>query len=118
MTPVVALLQAKIRSRGTTVEQRCDEELQAIGVFGELRQVLANLLLKSLIAIGRDGRVVLRASASVDPNDGRRRIRITVADSGHGMGDATMEEIFEPFFNDERNGRNRPWSVGQQAARR
>ena len=50
MTSVVALLQAKIRSSGATVEQRCDEELQAIGVFGELRQVLANLLLNSLHA--------------------------------------------------------------------
>jgi len=98
MTSVIALLQAKIKSSGATVEQRCDEELQAIGVFGELRQVLANLLLNSLHAVGRDGRVVLRASASVAPNDGRRRLRITVADSGHGIGAATMKSIFEPFF--------------------
>jgi two-component system, NtrC family, sensor kinase len=98
MTSVVALLQAKIRSSGATVEQRCDEELQVTGVFGELRQVLANLLLNSLHAVGREGRIVLRASASVDPNDGRRRVRITVADNGCGMGSATMKSIFEPFF--------------------
>jgi two-component system, NtrC family, sensor kinase len=98
MASVVALLEAKIRSSGATVEQRCDKELQAIGVFGELRQVLANLLLNSLHAVDRDGMVVLRASTSVGPNDGRRRVRITVADSGHGMGAATMKEIFEPFF--------------------
>jgi two-component system NtrC family sensor kinase len=98
MTSVVALLQAKIKSSGVTVEQRCDEDLQVLGVFGELRQVLANLLLNSLHAVGREGRIVLRASASVDPNHGRRRVRITVADSGHGMGAATMKEIFEPFF--------------------
>jgi two-component system NtrC family sensor kinase len=97
-TSVVALLQAQIRSSGATVEQRCDEELQVIGVFGELRQVLANLLLNSLHAVGGNGRVILRASGSTDPNDGRRRARITVADSGHGMGTATMKEIFEPFF--------------------
>jgi two-component system, NtrC family, sensor kinase len=101
MTSVVALLQAKIRSRGATVEQRCDEELQAIGVFGELRQVLANLLLNSLHAIGRlAGTVGLSCVLlpPLTPTMGGRRIRITVADSGHGMGDATMEEIFEPFF--------------------
>ncbi|MDX6456839.1 MAG: two-component system, NtrC family, sensor kinase [Acidobacteriaceae bacterium] len=98
VTSVVALLQAKIKSSGATVEQRCDEELQVIGVFGELRQVLANLLLNSLQAVGRDGRIVLRAFASIHPNDGSRRVRITVADSGHGMGAATMKEIFEPFF--------------------
>jgi two-component system, NtrC family, sensor kinase len=98
ISSVVALLQAKIKSSGATVEQRCDEELQVIGVFGELRQVLANLLLNSLHAVGRDGRVVLRAYASIHPNDGSRRVRITVADSGHGMGAATVKEIFEPFF--------------------
>jgi two-component system NtrC family sensor kinase len=98
ISSVVVLLQAKIKSSGATVERRCDEELQVIGVFGELRQVLANLLLNSLHAVGRDGRVVLRASASIHPNDGSRRVRITVADSGHGMGAATMKEIFEPFF--------------------
>jgi two-component system NtrC family sensor kinase len=98
MTSVVTMLQAKIKSSGAMVEQRCDQELQVIGVFGELRQVLANLLLNSLHAVGRDGRVILRASASTHPNDGSRRVRITVADSGHGMGAATMNEIFEPFF--------------------
>jgi signal transduction histidine kinase len=69
-----------------------------IGVFGELRQVLANLLVNSLHAAGPNGRIVLRASASLDPSDGRRRVRITVADSGHGMEAATIKQIFEPFF--------------------
>jgi PAS domain S-box-containing protein len=95
---VVDLLQAKIKSTGVTVVQRCDSELHVMGVTGELRQVLANLLANSLDAIGHDGRIVLRASATIDPDDGRRRVRITVADCGHGMGAATMKQIFDPFF--------------------
>jgi PAS domain S-box-containing protein len=95
---VVDLLQAKIKSTGVTIVQRCDSELQVMGVTGELRQVLANLLANSLDAIGHDGRIVLRASASIDPDDGRRRVRVTVADCGHGMGAATMKQIFDPFF--------------------
>src|SRR5665213_740353 len=94
----VDLLQAKIKSTGVTIVQRCDSELQVMGVTGELRQVLANLLANSLDAIGHDGRIVLRASASIDPDDGRRRVRVTVADCGHGMGAATMKQIFDPFF--------------------
>jgi signal transduction histidine kinase len=58
---VVNLLQAKIRANGATVEQRCEETLQVIGIAGELRQVLANLLANSLDAIGQNGRIVLRA---------------------------------------------------------
>ena len=95
---VVNLLQAKIRSNRATVEQQCDERLKVMGIAGELRQVLANLLANSLDAIGQDCRIVLRASVSIDPNDGSRRVRITVADCGHGMGAATAKHIFDPFF--------------------
>jgi signal transduction histidine kinase len=95
---VVNLLQAKIRSNRAAVEQQCEERLRVMGIAGELRQVLANLLANSLDAIGRDCRIVLRASASMDPNNGRQRIRITVADSGHGMDAATTKRIFDPFF--------------------
>ena len=95
---VVNLLQAKIRANGATVEQNCEEPLQILGIAGELRQVLANLLANSLDAIGPDGRIVLRASASREPCGGNRRVRITVSDSGHGMSAKTANRIFDPFF--------------------
>jgi signal transduction histidine kinase len=95
---VVDLLQAKIRANGAKVEQQCEEELLVMGIAGELRQVLANLLANSLDAVGHKCHIILRASASVDPNNGRRRIRITVADSGHGMSAVTVKQIFDPFF--------------------
>jgi signal transduction histidine kinase len=95
---VVNLLQSKIRANGANVEQQCEETLQVMGIAGELRQMLANLLANSLDAIGQGCRIVLRASVSVDPNSGRRRVRITVSDSGHGMALATTKHIFEPFF--------------------
>jgi len=95
---VVDLLQAKIRANGANVEQQCKKALHVMGIAGELRQVLANLLANSLDAVGHECRIILRASASVDPNDGRRRIRITVADCGHGMSAVTVKQIFDPFF--------------------
>ena len=95
---VVDLLQAKIKANGATVEQQCGDVLRVIGIMGELRQILANLLANSLDAIGKDCRIVLRASASVDPNSGKQRVRITMADGGHGIGAATAKQIFEPFF--------------------
>jgi signal transduction histidine kinase len=95
---VVDVLRSKIKAAGARVEQQCDEQLHVIAVFGELRQVLSNLLANSLDAVGPDGRIVLRAAASVDPNGGKRRVQITVGDSGHGIGPAAMKQIFEPFF--------------------
>ena len=95
---VVNLLQAKIRANGAQVEQQCDPSLRIIGIAGELRQVLANLLANSLDAIGQNGRIVLRAAASVNPGNGRHRVRMSVADCGCGLTPATAKRIFEPFF--------------------
>jgi PAS domain S-box-containing protein len=95
---VINLLQAKIRAKQVAVDQQCHEQLRVMGIAGELRQVLANLLTNSLDAVGQNCRIVLRASASIDPKNGRRRVRITVADCGHGMRAATTKQIFDPFF--------------------
>ena len=95
---VVSLLQAKIKANGARVELQGDKHLRVMGIAGELRQVMANLLANSLDAIGKNGRIVLRASDSVDPNDGSSRVRITVSDYGHGMAPATTKHIFDPFF--------------------
>ncbi len=95
---VVDLLQAKIKAKLAIVEKRCDERLQITGIFGELRQVFANLLLNSLDAIETHGRVKLAAFASSSCGDGDRCIRITVADNGQGIDPATLPHLFEPFF--------------------
>ena len=95
---VINLLQAKIRANGARVEQQGNELLQVMGIAGELRQVMANLLANSLDAIGENGRVVIRASSSTNPNDGKPRVRISVADFGHGMVNETTKHIFDPFF--------------------
>ncbi len=95
---VVNLMQAKIRSNGAVVEQQCQDRLQVTGIAGEIRQVLANLLANSLDAIVPDGKIVVRASASKDPRNGERRVRIAVADGGTGMAPGMTKKIFDPFF--------------------
>jgi PAS domain S-box-containing protein len=95
---VIGLFQAKIKASGARVEPQGNPQLRVMGIAGELRQVMANLLANSLDAIGPNGRIVLRASDSVDPNHGGHRIRITVSDHGLGIDSATTRHIFNPFF--------------------
>jgi two-component system NtrC family sensor kinase len=92
------LLQAKIVSTQVIVEKQCEELLQITANFGELRQVVSNLVLNSLDAIDAGGKVTLRASKSRSFVDGCSRIRITIADSGQGISAAALPRIFEPFF--------------------
>jgi two-component system, NtrC family, sensor kinase len=98
LNSITDLLQAKIVSTQVTVEKQCDDLLQVTAIFGELRQVISNLMLNSLDALGEGGRITLRASTSRNPLDGSSRIRITIADNGHGISATALPRIFEPFF--------------------
>ena len=103
VTSVVDLLKSKIQTSRATVLQQCDDPLHILGIAGELRQILANLLANSLDAVGPentrpDRRIVIRASASLDPVTHLPRIRLSVSDSGHGIHPATAKQMFDPFF--------------------
>jgi two-component system NtrC family sensor kinase len=98
LNSVIDLLQAKRVSTQVIVEKQCDDLLQITADFGELRQVISNLMLNSLDALGKGGKVTLRASTSRNPMDGSSRIRITIADNGQGISTAALPRIFEPFF--------------------
>jgi two-component system NtrC family sensor kinase len=95
---VVDLLRARVIAKKTTVTTECPEGLQVLGIFDELRQVLANLLLNSLDAVEQNGTVRLRASASSCTFEGRPCLRVTVADSGKGIPKAAIKQIYEPLF--------------------
>ena len=98
LASIVDLLKAKIRSTAATVELQCDDTVRMRARYGELRQVCSNLLLNSLEAVGERGRVILRASFSINPKDGRERVRITVADNGCGMEVKVLHHLFEAFY--------------------
>lgn len=95
---VLDLLQAKIRSKRAIVEMQCAAHLKLTATYGELRQVLSNLLVNSLDAIDETGKITIRASASQDPRSGTARIRVLVADNGKGIAASTLPRLFEPFF--------------------
>jgi len=95
---VLDLLQAKIKNKQAIVEKRCDERLQVTGIFGELRQVFANLVLNSLDAIEMHGTVKLAAIVSSRCGGSDRCVRVSVGDNGKGIDPATLPRLFEPFF--------------------
>jgi signal transduction histidine kinase len=66
---------------------------------GELRQIAANLLGNALDATSRNGRIFLRERIATDWSTGRQGIRITVADTGHGMDTDTLHRAFDAFFS-------------------
>jgi PAS domain S-box-containing protein len=94
---VVALYQRKIESAGVGLEQRIDYAGEFLAQPGEMRQIVANLL-GNAIEVSCRGRIMLHAYAGRDWRNGRRGLRVVVADNGPGIPVEVREKIFEPFF--------------------
>ncbi|MCB2189430.1 MAG: PAS domain-containing protein [Deltaproteobacteria bacterium] len=74
----------------------------------QLKQVLLNLASNARDAMPEGG--VLRIATHLDPaplgeNHGHGAVRLTVADTGKGMDQATQAQIFDPFFTTKEPGR-------------
>jgi PAS domain S-box-containing protein len=93
----VDLLKSKIKAKHAVIEKQWEGDVEITAVAGELRQVFSNLLANSLDAIGEKGIVKLRVSTGSALKDGRRCIRVTIADNGIGVSAVLRQQIFEPF---------------------
>jgi CheY-like chemotaxis protein len=78
---------------------------------GQIHQVLLNLVLNARDAMGAGGRLRVE-TCNVDVKAGRdghkappgSYVLLSVADSGVGMDEATLDRIFEPFFTTKAKG--------------
>jgi signal transduction histidine kinase len=53
----------------------------------------------ALDAIGQSGRIIVRERDCTNIRTGEEGVRITIADSGHGMSRQVKARLFEPFFS-------------------
>ena len=64
----------------------------------ELRQVFSNLIGNAFDAIRQGGTITIRTRDTVNWRTGQAGLRVTIADTGHGMNADTLQRLFEPFF--------------------
>ncbi|MBS1823467.1 MAG: PAS domain-containing protein [Acidobacteria bacterium] len=104
---VLHLYQGRLANSGITVETGFTTSTAVLCHENDIRQVLNNLIANAIDAMRLGGRLLIRAHDATDLLDPVRRkgIRITVADTGHGMSPAVRSRIFEPFYTTkELNG--------------
>ena len=63
---------------------------------GEMQQVIINLIMNAVQAMGYDGRLTLRLTQ--DSRDGRTGVTLRVQDSGPGLPEGLAAAVFDPFF--------------------
>ncbi len=96
--PVLALYAGKLKSSRVRLSIDFDGALPVKTFEGDIRQILNNLIGNAIDAMQRGGELRVRTRRSMCTRTGRRGLRITVTDSGHGMRPETAAHIFEPFY--------------------
>jgi PAS domain S-box-containing protein len=98
VTAVIRLYIGRLANSHIRIEERYDTETRILCFENDIRQVLNNLIANAIDAMRTGGRLVIRAHDCHEQRSGRAGVRITIADSGHGMNAATLSRVFEPFF--------------------
>ena len=90
----------KTRLSASRIEVRRDysDQVPALCYSSELRQVFGNLIGNAFDAVRQNGLICLRTRDVIDAITGEAGVRVTVADTGHGMDPQTLDRITEPFF--------------------
>lgn len=93
----------KLKEKEITVEKKYGSGLPQVSVDGDkLRQVFLNIIRNAEEAVPRGG--VIKIATGTVVEDGHRKIRVTIIDSGPGINRKDMDNIFEPFFSTKASG--------------
>jgi len=98
---VIALARGEITHSRVTLRTQLGEVAPVRGDRVQLQQVILNLILNAIEAMGEiEPRDLLIETRE---NDGRK-ILVAVSDSGPGLDPATVDRIFEPFYSTKQGG--------------
>ena len=89
-------------------------DLKIVGLPGELRQAISNLLLNSMDASQSGGLLRIRARATRMPKTGEPAVSVTICDAGSGIAEAAKAKLFSPILYHQGIGGHRPRPLGDQ----
>jgi signal transduction histidine kinase len=96
---VLILFHSRLNHAGIKVEKDYQDTAPVMGLSGELRQLVANLVGNALDAMRSGGKLTVRAhNAREFGNGARRGVRVVIADTGVGINPEMKPRIFDPFF--------------------
>jgi len=114
---ILETLRLNERSFPPRIRIERDFEPQLVEIFADsdqMSQVVTNLCINSVEAIEKNGRILIttrnadldeRFIASHPTLKPGRHVYLSVEDTGDGMDQSTLENIFEPFFSTKFQGR-------------
>lgn len=99
---ILELFGVAAKRKGLELDVQLDERIppRLIGDKARLRQILFNLV-GNAIKFTDKGQVLLNAFPLTSPSDNRLQVLFTVRDTGIGIPDDRLKDVFEPFVQVE-----------------
>ncbi len=119
LNTITAMMEMNASRQALALVTRFDKQLPQLISADEkrLRQVLINLL-GNAIKFTPYGTITFSAESVRQPHKGKQRIRFTVSDTGIGIADSDISQIFQPFEQaDPANGKRQGTGLGLTISR-
>jgi len=104
---IIADVIAVFARRLSYKQMHCQPEFRGdvvvVGLPGELRQAVSNLVLNAIDASGNGSRLRIRICETRMVKSGLPAVSITIGDSGCGISDASRQKLFSPFFTTKQS---------------
>jgi signal transduction histidine kinase len=108
-------IEVKADTRGIKIEKQLASGLPRVMLDRQqIKQVLLNVLLNAMDAMGEQGGGCLRVrTAALSKPDTMTRLQVEIEDTGPGISAANLEHIFDPFFTTKHtSGENEGTGLG------
>lgn len=97
------LYQGRLATAEISIERDFRDCPLVLGMAGELRHLIVNLIANALDAIGHGGSLRIRIAGAHERRNGSPGVRVTVGDSGSGIRPEIRNTLFEPFVSTRGN---------------
>ncbi|HYQ60394.1 MAG TPA: ATP-binding protein, partial [Desulfatiglandales bacterium] len=95
------MIERQATAKQIQVLAHLPSDIQEVGVDPDgINQVLLNLYLNAVEAMGQGGTL----SVSLSADEGSPWVKIIVSDTGTGIGKEDLEHIFDPYFTTKQTG--------------
>jgi signal transduction histidine kinase len=95
---ILELQSRQLQAKGIMVERRYGSEAIVLGFPVELKQVFLNLIANAIQAMPEGGRLRIHIRQVYRATKETAGVRVSVLDTGSGIGPEDAKHLFEPFF--------------------
>jgi len=98
LEPAIGLFRGRMSNADIQLDLQYRTDCRIFCRDGDIRQVLSNLIGNAIDSMRAGGRLIVRTAGAHQAKTNVPGVRISIADTGHGIPKEATRRIFEPFY--------------------